>query len=163
MKDHEIAQLINKLRDVAVEFGHTQQLREQICSIINPIFKKNKDKVYYMEEYQEKYFPDTVGKVCPHCNSNITNQSATTGYFDWLEEHSDFTKETLLKSIDKMLLVIGNDDELVSEIDNNFIKKIKLSSMYGNIHCSEDFNEQKKLSAKTFQHRKGVFANGGRG
>jgi hypothetical protein len=30
MKDHEIAKLVNDLRDIAVEFGQTQQLRERI-------------------------------------------------------------------------------------------------------------------------------------
>lgn len=34
MKDHEIAQFINELRDVAVEYGSTQQLRERIATVV---------------------------------------------------------------------------------------------------------------------------------
>jgi hypothetical protein len=31
MKDHEIAQLVNRLRDIAVKYHAAQQLREQIA------------------------------------------------------------------------------------------------------------------------------------
>jgi uracil phosphoribosyltransferase len=33
-RDHDTRELVNKLRDVAIEFGHTQQLRERICHVV---------------------------------------------------------------------------------------------------------------------------------
>ena len=34
MKDHEIRETINKLRDIAIEFHAAQQLRDRICHVI---------------------------------------------------------------------------------------------------------------------------------
>ncbi len=34
MKDHEKRELINKLRDIAVQFAHTQQLRQRIAEVV---------------------------------------------------------------------------------------------------------------------------------
>lgn len=34
IKDHQKRELINKLKDVAIEFAGTQQLREQIAKIV---------------------------------------------------------------------------------------------------------------------------------
>lgn len=39
IKDHEIAKIVNDLRDVAVEFHATQQLRERIAQVIVPALK----------------------------------------------------------------------------------------------------------------------------
>ena len=38
MKDHEVAQLVNGLREIAVEYGQTQQLRERIATYVVPAF-----------------------------------------------------------------------------------------------------------------------------
>lgn len=40
MKDHEIQNLISNLRDIAIIYGKTQQLRERISSVILPIAKQ---------------------------------------------------------------------------------------------------------------------------
>ena len=40
LKDHEIAQIVNQLRDIAVEFSNTQQLRNRIHSFIVPILRR---------------------------------------------------------------------------------------------------------------------------
>lgn len=37
MKGREIAQVVNELRDIAVRYAHTQQLREQIHAVIVPV------------------------------------------------------------------------------------------------------------------------------
>ena len=37
MKGHEVAALVNKLRDIAVKYHATQQLREQIAQVIRPL------------------------------------------------------------------------------------------------------------------------------
>lgn len=42
MKDHEIARIVNILRDIAVEYGQTQQLRERIAQVIVPVLKGEK-------------------------------------------------------------------------------------------------------------------------
>lgn len=36
-KDHHTAQLVNALRDCAVTYGQTQQLRERIAAIVAPL------------------------------------------------------------------------------------------------------------------------------
>ena len=36
MKDHELAKLTNDLRDIAIKYGHTEQLREQIAHRLHP-------------------------------------------------------------------------------------------------------------------------------
>lgn len=40
MKDHEIAKIVSELTKIAVEYGHTQQLRERIASLIVPHLKE---------------------------------------------------------------------------------------------------------------------------
>lgn len=40
MKDHEIRELVNELRDTAVQFHATQQLRERIAYIVVPHLKR---------------------------------------------------------------------------------------------------------------------------
>ena len=39
-KDHNIAEKVNELRDIAITFGHTQQLREVIAHSIVPLLKR---------------------------------------------------------------------------------------------------------------------------
>jgi hypothetical protein len=39
MKDHEIAQTVNRLRDIANDFHGTGQLRERIARLIVPLLK----------------------------------------------------------------------------------------------------------------------------
>jgi hypothetical protein len=40
MKDHEIAKLVNDLRDIAIEFHATQQLRERIAQVVRDALSK---------------------------------------------------------------------------------------------------------------------------
>lgn len=35
MKDHEIRELVNQIRDIAIEYHGTQQLRERIAHVIH--------------------------------------------------------------------------------------------------------------------------------
>ena len=45
MKDHDIQKIVNQLRDVAIQYGHTQQIRGRIHSVIVPRIKElNKSK-----------------------------------------------------------------------------------------------------------------------
>lgn len=37
MKDHEIAEVTNQIRDIAIEFRDTQQLRERLAGVLRPI------------------------------------------------------------------------------------------------------------------------------
>ena len=39
IKDHQIAQIVNQLRDIAIEFHMVQQLRERIAHVIVPVLK----------------------------------------------------------------------------------------------------------------------------
>lgn len=42
MKDHEIAKLVNDLREVAIEFHGAQQLRERIAQLVVPAIDRLK-------------------------------------------------------------------------------------------------------------------------
>lgn len=46
MKDHEIAQLVNALRDCAVEFHNAQQLRERIAALVVPALRELSQSKY---------------------------------------------------------------------------------------------------------------------
>lgn len=39
MKDHQISQIVNSIRDVCNEFNGTQQLRERIASLLVPVLR----------------------------------------------------------------------------------------------------------------------------
>lgn len=41
MKDHEIAATINQVRDIAVEYRDTQQLRERLAQVLRPALTRN--------------------------------------------------------------------------------------------------------------------------
>ena len=43
MKDHEIAELHNDLRDTAVKYKDAEQLRARLASIVAPLVKKSKE------------------------------------------------------------------------------------------------------------------------
>lgn len=43
MKDHELAQLYNDLRDTAKKFANAQQLRERLIRVIKPLVDENKE------------------------------------------------------------------------------------------------------------------------
>lgn len=47
LKDHEIAELVNNLRDVAVKYHATQQLRERISHLILDAFQKERNEGVY--------------------------------------------------------------------------------------------------------------------
>lgn len=40
LKDHEIAQVVNQLRDIAIQFHGAQQLRDQIARVIVPLLQR---------------------------------------------------------------------------------------------------------------------------
>ncbi|HHN5367034.1 TPA: hypothetical protein ACQ8UR_003905 [Escherichia coli] len=43
MKDHEIRELINELRDVAIKYHGAQQLRSRIARVVCSAVRKNKN------------------------------------------------------------------------------------------------------------------------
>jgi hypothetical protein len=45
LKDHQIAALVNELRDIAVKFHDTQQLRERIAQVVVPALQTGADSV----------------------------------------------------------------------------------------------------------------------
>lgn len=65
IKDHEIAKLVNDLRDVAVQFHGAQQLRARIQEVLLPFIETTK--------------PKRVCKVCKGSGSyKVTNWRTTT-------------------------------------------------------------------------------------
>lgn len=45
MKDHEIAELVNHLRDIAVAYHDTEQLRARIAYVVVPKIKELNEKI----------------------------------------------------------------------------------------------------------------------
>lgn len=75
VKDHEIAHTVNALRDVALEYAHTAQLRERIAHIIVPLLKTHSGHPFVREEDGKTYFEN--GKYI----GDILKD--TDGYFKW--------------------------------------------------------------------------------
>lgn len=48
MKDHEIREMVNRLRDIAVEFHDSEQLRERIAREIRQLKPEGKDNTSWM-------------------------------------------------------------------------------------------------------------------
>lgn len=44
MKDHEIRETINELRDIAIKYHDSQQLRQRIAGVILPMVKKIREE-----------------------------------------------------------------------------------------------------------------------
>lgn len=68
MKDHELRELVNALRDVAIKYHGTQQLRERIAQVVHPWARPT-------QPAGEEAHPDTVR-------------------LDWLLLNSEFNPET---------------------------------------------------------------------
>lgn len=56
MKDHEIAALVNELRDTAIKYAGTQQLRERIAHIIVPVAERSKKLQHALERVRLRCF-----------------------------------------------------------------------------------------------------------
>lgn len=56
MKDHEIAKIVNDLRDIARNYAHTEQLRNRIHGYIVPILKQQQATI----EIDAKYFKKSL-------------------------------------------------------------------------------------------------------
>ena len=50
LKDHEIAELINSLRDASLEYGHAQSLRAAFARIVSGTVTRG--KINYKKEFE---------------------------------------------------------------------------------------------------------------
>jgi len=62
MKDHEIAQLVNALRDCAVEFRDAQQLRERIAALVVPALRGARTPDTYLADAVVRYMTE-IGRA----------------------------------------------------------------------------------------------------
>jgi hypothetical protein len=63
VKDHEIAQVVNRARDIATKYGHTQQLRAHLSELLAPVLAG------------APLFPVPMLLFCPVCaNQHIDRQ-----------------------------------------------------------------------------------------
>jgi hypothetical protein len=87
MKDHRIAQVINELRDAAIKFGHTQQLRAHISRIvIDAIKEQDKDTRHACAENLIQFGSDTIRighigvdeahNICMNTTSGLSKKTA---------------------------------------------------------------------------------------
>jgi len=60
MKDHEIAQLVNALRDCAVEFHNAQQLRERIAALVVPALRERSRASVAMRDVSHEYLAEVA-------------------------------------------------------------------------------------------------------
>ncbi len=68
MKDHEKRELINKLRDIAVQFAHTQQLRQRIAEVVLDALaehEKEQEPVAWISKHGVVYPSDAKYEVNP--------------------------------------------------------------------------------------------------
>lgn len=70
MKDHELRELVNALRDVAVKYHGTQQLRERIAQVVHPWARPT-------QPAGEEAHPDTVRLDWLLLNSEFNPESTT--------------------------------------------------------------------------------------
>ena len=73
MKDHEIRETINELRDIAIKYHDAQQLRERIAHVILPMIEKLRDYYESAEWGDEKAQPGAgYCRLCQHYHLGIT-------------------------------------------------------------------------------------------
>ncbi|HFW5272576.1 TPA: DUF551 domain-containing protein [Salmonella enterica subsp. enterica serovar Bullbay] len=70
MKDHQIRELVNELRDIAVEYHGTQQLRERIARTVRPAM---------LQSFGNSEQLDEVGLWNNHRNTPTTKPAIDTG------------------------------------------------------------------------------------
>jgi len=102
MKDHEIAQVVNKLRDIGVKYGGAQQLRERITSLVTPIF--------------HKLTTNSVASV-----ANVVCRDIPSGYTLYLEMENGYGGIM-------MTLANGNEldlDDINSDTETTLAEKLK--------------------------------------
>lgn len=73
MKDHQIRKLVNELRDIAVEYHGTQQLRERIARTIRAAMLNHSGRVTDMVEPVSQPY-----KLPPHVYRELVNQLHST-------------------------------------------------------------------------------------
>lgn len=54
MKDHQIAEVVNQLRDIALQFHGAQQLRERIAHVIVPLLKEPQPDTVRLDWFQKQ-------------------------------------------------------------------------------------------------------------
>lgn len=84
MKDHEIALLINQVRDVAKEYGQTQQLRERIAGLLVPVLTTDASALDLLETLldvwdDEQHEPETRCYVPGTWNEVLAEARALVG------------------------------------------------------------------------------------
>jgi len=92
MKDHEIAALVNELRDVAVTYGQTQQLRERIAHIIVPVLKE-------LSADGERL--DWIQRQADEFNSGMIEDAGNAGHFFVMGMTGYHHGETFRAALDK--------------------------------------------------------------
>lgn len=89
IKDHQIAQIVNQLRDIAIEFGGTQQLRERIAVVIVPMLKAQQPKPQPMTGAPEivERVMRYAGKTMREARNPCITARETIVLADWLASH----------------------------------------------------------------------------
>ena len=85
MKDHEIAKIVNDLREIGQEFGQMQQLRSRISGYITPIF--------HIENEKTQKLVNTITNLIKCAEDNLDNGVS----FELCVQHYYEGKETLAK------------------------------------------------------------------
>jgi len=74
LKDHEIAKLVNDLRDVAVQYHDHQSLRERIAELVLPAVKSKCEKVA-VEALAERSGGSKVPEAQPPAVGGVTRDA----------------------------------------------------------------------------------------
>jgi uncharacterized protein with PIN domain len=83
IKDHQIAQLVNQLREIAVQYHNTQQLREVIAYAVKAKLAETEIKPEQSELTH-----------CPACNAALQFVECSHCGFDTSKENHDRDQKT---------------------------------------------------------------------
>ncbi len=80
MKDHEIAELVNDLRDIGAEYGHTQQLRERISHRVKAFTDKVAADAYTTRMEREADWLAFMEQMLARCSGVLEWHAKTVGW-----------------------------------------------------------------------------------
>lgn len=124
LKDHEIAALVNELRDTAIQFRDTQQLRERIARVVHGALgtKQTPDASfvdYMTAEYGKHYargaYPEAAMRKCWTAGQAAPLQlpaPGTTEYGSWINRAQDETNQRFSRVTEKFKWLCGFEQAL---------------------------------------------------
>lgn len=88
MKDHEIAALVNTLRDIAIKYHGSQQLREQIAAVVVPALRGARNATNTESQVTAlKAYRDEMRDACSHFQDTSDVEERLTAILESVSPH----------------------------------------------------------------------------